>query len=284
MKVGIQLYSLRNHMAENPIGAIQTVVKEGYRYLEAANHNAAQDSGVGFGISAGDLKKVLEDAGAHLVSAHIAPLDDQTLGPVLEYYREAGAKYLVVPAYFYDNREDALKSAETLNKIGKACSRAGILLLYHNHFQEFQIFSGETVFETLMKNTDPALVGFELDTYWAMRGGNDPAALLRRCGKRVRLIHQKDYPAAYKDKINLIDTVNEKGIRLDMTYMMGIVDKNTFTEIGTGIMNIQDIITAGNEVCQADYIILEQDFSSRDELESIRISMDNFKKFNGIQW
>ncbi|MDR2103173.1 MAG: hypothetical protein LBP42_03605, partial [Treponema sp.] len=64
MKVGIQLFSLRNHMAENPIAAIQTIVKEGYRYLEAANHNAAQDSGVGFGLSAGDLKKVLEDTGA----------------------------------------------------------------------------------------------------------------------------------------------------------------------------------------------------------------------------
>ncbi|MDR0636606.1 MAG: hypothetical protein LBF87_05960 [Treponema sp.] len=41
MKVGIQLFSLRNHMAENPIAAIQTVVKEGYRFLEAANHNVS---------------------------------------------------------------------------------------------------------------------------------------------------------------------------------------------------------------------------------------------------
>jgi hypothetical protein len=100
----------------------------------------------------------------------------------------------------------------------------------------------------------------------------------------VRLIHQKDYPAEYKDKINLIDVVNEKGLRLDMNYMMGIIDGKTFTEVGTGIMNIQDIITVGNEVCKTDYIILEQDFSSRDELESIRISMDSFKKFTGIQW
>jgi sugar phosphate isomerase/epimerase len=284
MKAGIQLFSLRNRMAEDPVAAIRTVVKEGYRYLEAANHNAAQDSGVGFGISAGDLRKLLEDTGARLVSAHVSPLDDHTLAPVLEYYREAGAEYLVVPAWFYDNHDDALKSAETLNKIGESCSRAGISLLYHNHFHEFQIFAGETVFETLMKNTDPDLVGFELDTYWAMRGGKDPAALLRRCGKRVRLIHQKDYPAEYRDRINLIDVVNEKGARMDMTYMMGIIDKNTFTEIGAGIMNIQEIITVGNEVCQTAYIILEQDFSSRDELESIRVSMDNLKKFTGIEW
>ncbi|MDR1325427.1 MAG: sugar phosphate isomerase/epimerase [Treponema sp.] len=284
MKVGIQLFSLRNHMAENPIAAIQTVVKEGYRFLEAANHNATQDSGVGFGVEAREIKKVLNDTGAAMISAHISPLNDDTIGPVLEYHQELGTKYLVVPAYFYDSREDALKKTELLNKLGQACAQANMSLVYHNHFHEFQLFAGQTVFSILMQNTDPALVGIELDTYWAMRGGNDPVALLRQYGERVRLIHQKDYPAAYKDKINLIDVVNEKGLRVDMNYMMGIMDAKTFTEVGTGIMDIQDIITVGNDVCKTDYIILEQDFSSRDELESIRISMDSFKKFPGIQW
>jgi sugar phosphate isomerase/epimerase len=138
-----------------------------------------------------------------------------------------------------------------------------------------------------MENTDPALVGIELDTYWALRGGNDPAALLRQYGERVRLIHQKDYPEEFKDQINLlgeVNAVNAKPVRLNMDYMMGVINPKTFTEIGTGIMNIQDIITVGNDVCKTDYIILEQDFSSRDELDSIRISMNSFRKFNGIQW
>jgi hypothetical protein len=118
----------------------------------------------------------------------VCALRGQTLGPVLKYHQELGTKYLVVPAYFYDSREDALK--------------------------------------------------------------------IRR---------------HYQDKINLINVVNEKSLRVDMHYMMGI-------------MNIQDCISVGNEVCKTDYIILEQDFSSRDELESIRISMNSFKKFTGIQW
>ena len=42
---------------------------------------------------------------------------------------------------------------------------------------------------------DPALVGFELDVYWALVGGADPAALIRQYGARIPLLHVKDKPA-----------------------------------------------------------------------------------------
>jgi hypothetical protein len=35
---------------------------------------------------------------------------------------------------------------------------------------------------------------------------------------------------------------------------------------------------------KADYIILEQDHTVHDEFESIRISMESFKKFKGLEW
>jgi sugar phosphate isomerase/epimerase len=117
-----------------------------------------------------------------------------------------------------------------------------------------------------------------------MRGGQDPAVLLKKWGERVRLIHQKDYPAEYRDRINLIDKVNREHLKVDMGYFMGLDIEKTFTEIGTGIMDIQSIIDAGNGSCKADYIILEQDRSSHDEFESIKISMGNFRKFTGIEW
>jgi sugar phosphate isomerase/epimerase len=284
MKVGIQLYSVRNHMAQNPVAAVKTVVQEGYRYLETANHAADKDPGVGFGVSAKEMKEILDGEGAQVVSAHIFPMTDNILGPVLEYYRQLGTKYLVVPMGFYPNRDAALRMAEDLNRIGKTCAEAEMSLLYHNHFQEFQIFDGSTVFDMILGHTDSNLVKLELDTYWAMRGGQDPAALLRKWGERVRLIHQKDYPAEYKDRINLIDKVNREHLTVDMSYFMGLDIEKTFTEIGTGMMDIQGIIDVGNGYCKADYIVLEQDRSSHDEFESIRISMENFKRFTGIEW
>ncbi|MDR1306094.1 MAG: sugar phosphate isomerase/epimerase [Treponema sp.] len=284
MKVGIQLYSVRNHMEKDPIGTIRHVAEAGYRYIEVANHRADQDHGVGFGASAGEIKKALEGTGARIVSAHVSPLNLETIKPVLEYFTELGAAYLVDPMDFFGDRDGILAKCETYNKMGRLCAGAGMKFLYHNHFQEFRLLGDKTVFDLIMENTDPALVGAELDTYWAARGGQDPVALLTKYGDRMRLIHQKDFPAAAKDGLNLIDAVNKGGITVDMDYFISVVSPETFTEIGTGILPIQEIINAGNGACKADYIILEQDYSRHDEYESIRISMESFKKFTGIEW
>jgi sugar phosphate isomerase/epimerase len=284
MKVGIQLYSVRNHMAKDPVATVRTVIGEGYRYLETANHTADKDPGVGFGVPAKEMNQILNEKGAQVVSAHISPLTDDILKPVLEYYAHLGTKYIVMPMSFYPDRDDTLRQAEDLNRAGKTCAEAGMTLLFHNHFHEFQIFGGSTVFDLILDHTDPALVKVELDTYWVMRGGRDPAAFLKKLGDRARLIHQKDYPAEYKDQINMIDQVNQEHLKVDRNYFMNLDLEKAFTEIGTGIMNIQNIINTGNDLCKAEYIILEQDRTSHDELESIRISMENFKKFEGIEW
>ena len=55
------------------------------------------------------------------------------------------------------------------------------------------------------------------------------------------------------------------------------VAASAFTEIGTGIMPIQEIIDAANNYTDSKYIILEQDFTQMSsEIESIR------KKHGGI--
>ena len=48
-------------------------------------------------------------------------------------------------------------------------------------------------------------------------------------------------------------------------------------------MKIQDIIDAGNEF-NIPYILVEQDHSTYDQIESIKISMSNFKKMRGLEW
>jgi len=284
MKVGIQLYSVRNNMSRDPVDTIKKVAEAGYRYLEAANHNAAEDFGVGFGVSASEIKEILDTSGAFMVSSHINPLRLDTIDAILEYHHKVGTQYLASDMAFFRDKDDILHKAENFNKIGEKCAAAGIPLLYHNHFHEFQIFEGQSIFDILMSNTDPHLLKIELDTYWAMRGDQDPVDLLERYGNRVRLIHQKDFPAALKDQINLIDVVNRDNAYVDMDYFDSVVSEDAFTEIGTGLMDIQRIINQANAVCSCDYIILEQDYTAHDEMESIRISMAHFKKFTGIQW
>ncbi|MDR0387349.1 MAG: sugar phosphate isomerase/epimerase [Treponema sp.] len=287
MKVGIQLYSVRNHMEKDPVGTIRHVAEAGYRYIEAANHHADKDSGTGFGAGAKEIKKVLEDTGTRIISAHIAPFNAEIIKPVLEYYAELESAYIVAPMDFFKDKADVLAKCEVYNELAGLCAGAGMQFLYHNHFHEFQIFDdkdGKTIFDLIMENTDPALVGVELDTYWAARGGQDPVKLLEKYGERTRLIHQKDIPAAWREKINLIEPVNTDKITVDINYFMSVVSPEAFTEIGSGILPIQEIINAGNRGRRTDYIVLEQDFSRHDEYESIRISMESFRKFTGIEW
>jgi sugar phosphate isomerase/epimerase len=284
MKVGIQLYSVRNHMEKDPLGTIRHVAEAGYRYIEAANHHADKDPGLGFGVSAKEIKKILEGTGARIVSAHIFPLNPATIKPALEYFAELETAYVAAPMDFFKDKAEALAKCKIYNELAQRCAEAGITFLYHNHFHEFQIFDGKTAFDLIMEHTDPALVGLELDAYWAVRGGQDPVSILKKYGERVRLIHQKDFPAAERERINLINPVNKGSITVDMDYFVSVVSPETFTEIGTGILPIQEIIDAGNRACKSDYIILEQDFSRHDEYESIRISMESFKKFTGIEW
>lgn len=284
MKVGIQLYSVRNHMAENPVDTIRKVANEGYRYIEVANHNADKDAGIGFGISAEETKALLKETGAQIFSAHIFPLNPEEMTPILEFHKEIGTKYFVQPMDFYKDRDETLRKAEMLNKVGERCKEYGMQLLYHNHFHEFQHFGPETVFELLMNHTDPELVKIELDTYWTTRGQQDPVELLKKYGKRVCLVHQKDFTKGYEAERDLLASVEAAGDYVDMDRFNRDVKPETFTEIGTGIMDIQSIIDAANTYCGSEAIVLEQDYSQHDELESIRISMESFKRFKGVEW
>jgi sugar phosphate isomerase/epimerase len=46
--------------------------------------------------------------------------------------------------------------------------------------------------QLFLDNTDPELVMFELDCYWAVMGGQDPVQWLKNYPNRFKLLHVKD--------------------------------------------------------------------------------------------
>ena len=83
--------------------------------------------------------------------------------------------------------------AADFNLYGERVANAGMRFGYHNHAAEFaDLGGGTTAFDILLQETDPALVDFELDLYWAVRGGQDPLALFARAPGRYKLFHVKD--------------------------------------------------------------------------------------------
>lgn len=284
MKVGVQLYSVRNSMAISPLGTIEKVMKTGYKYIELANHNAENDPGCGFPVDANDLMKLLNKYGAKVINSHISPINervaDKAINGIIKFHKAIGNNSLTTAMDFFFSKDDTLKKCELYNKIGKICRNEGMNFLYHNHFHEFQKFDGKTVLDIIAENTDPDYVKFEIDTYWTMRAGQNPVDVLKKYGKRIKLVHQKDFPKNSTETINLLTKI-EPDTKIDMDVFLKLNNISTFTEIGTGIMDIQSIIDAANEI-GIEYIVLEQDHSSFMEFQSLQISMDSFKKYSGV--
>ena len=63
LRVGLQLYSVRNALADSIPATLQQISDLGFRYLEAANHHAATDDGIGFEVEAAQLRTMLDDTG-----------------------------------------------------------------------------------------------------------------------------------------------------------------------------------------------------------------------------
>ncbi len=282
MKVGIQLYSVRDEMAKDPINAIRTVAGVGYKNLEFASSAADTDPGVGFGVDADTMIALLEETGAKLISGHVRPINEDTIDALIEYHKKVGTKYIGQSADFYDSYEHLLERCEYYNWVGKKLAENGMQFLVHNHYHEFQKINGREVLYHIMDNTDPNYVSFELDTFWAMRGGMDPIEVMKTLGSRLKLVHQKDFSKTSTTPINLW-TIKDPEVLISRETFGGAAQPTDFCEIGTGIMDIQSIINAANEL-GAEYIVLEQDHTQLTQMESIKISMDAFRKFEGLDW
>ena len=64
-----------------------------------------------------------------------------------------------------------------MNAAGELAKAAGLQFFYHNHNFEFENkqADGTPFYDMLLAETDASLVKFELDLYWIIRGGAEPA-------------------------------------------------------------------------------------------------------------
>lgn len=286
IKTGIQLYSVRESLAKDPYGTLAKLAEIGYKYVEGANHNAAEDPGVGFNVSAEEMKKILDEAGLQMVGCHVQPLELDIIDRVLDYHQALGNRQIGIGIDFfpYGDLDIVLRRCELYNQIGERCRERGMRFYYHNHYHEFQTFGEKYLYDIIMENTDPELVFIEIDTYWVARGGVDPIALMEKYLDRLVLLHQKDFPQDAPQPLVMFENVIDPTADIDMKAFGATVDPKCFTEIGTGTLPIQKIIDAAAAAPHLEYILLEQDHSQLDELESIKVSMDAFRKFSGIEW
>ena len=122
-------------------------------------------------------------------------------------HAKLGVKYLIQPGQPTTRSVEETKFVcEVFNEAGKIVKAAGIPFGYHNHEMEFakvtpggteskfgrRVREGELIYELFLKNTDPSLVFFEMDVYWAVMGQQDPIQWLKNYKDRIKVLHIKD--------------------------------------------------------------------------------------------
>lgn len=185
-QIALQLYSIRQAMSADPHGTLRAVAAMGYRAVEPLLY---------VGDEARAIRATLDELGLVARSAHVALAElNARFDAVADGLLAMGCQYVIVPYVGPEHRsiDGGRQLAATLNALGAQAAEQGLRLAYHNHDFEFARQEGGTVWELLAAETDPALVQFELDIYWASVAGFDPAELLGRYAGRIPLLHVKE--------------------------------------------------------------------------------------------
>lgn len=186
--VGLQLYTVRSLMARDFEGTLAQVAGIGYREVEFAGY---------FGHTPAQVRAALARYGLTSPSTHIAlPADDEAWKRTLGEANAIGHEWVTIAwldAPLRRTPADWVRIADRFNHLGALARRAGLRFAYHNHDFEFAgVRGGQTGYDVLLAETDPDLVDFELDIYWATFAGRDAVEIFNRAPGRFKLWHVKD--------------------------------------------------------------------------------------------
>jgi sugar phosphate isomerase/epimerase len=174
-QMGLQMYTVRDPMAQDPIGTLKRIAALGYRNLETYGFDPGALKY--YGMPAAEFRRVLDDIGLTTTTGHYdlhafvaRPIADMTayIDRAIEGAQSLNQQYITWA--WLDPQSRSLESfkvvAERLNLIGAQVAKAGLKVAYHNHDFEFIPHEGKIGYDIIMRETDPALVKLQLDLFW----------------------------------------------------------------------------------------------------------------------
>jgi len=231
--ISLQLYTLRDLLAQDFEGAIRKVADMGFVGVETANM---------FGGSPASAARLFGELGLTVSGAHSPlPLGDQKQ-EVLDTLGALDCGRLIVawqPPEKYKSLDGIKSICDTLNE-GAAVARAhGLQVGYHNHWFEYQPVENRIPVDVMLEHLDPD-VFFEVDVYWVQTAGLDPAEIVRRLGARASLLHVKDGPCQLEAPM---------------------------TALGEGVVDLPNVVAAGAGT--TEWLVVELDQCATDMLEAV---------------
>lgn len=262
LPIALQVYTVRDYAEQDFRGTMEQIKKMGYDGVELAGL---------YGSTAVEAKKILDEVGLTLVSAHV-PMADLMKDEVLADYAAAGTPFAVIPWLKTEATEEFVSGAiAQITEIAEKCKANGMTLLYHNHDFEFEKLNDKYVLEHFYDTIPADLLQTELDTCWVNVGGEEPAAYVKKYTGRAPIVHLKDFNGSKSENMYELIGDDETKEAAPSTF--------EFRPVGYGLQNIPAIIKASEEA-GAKWLVVEQDQPSMDKtpMECAEMSINYLKK------
>jgi len=265
--VGVQLYSVRDDMMNDPLGSLKKVAEMGYKYVEHANYV----DGKFYGYAPAEFRKILDDTGLNMISGHTVMGRehwDETKNDFSDSWKKLvddaavlGQKYVTSPSMddsMRSNYDDFKHYMDIFNKCGELCQKSGMKFGYHNHDFEFsEKLNDEKLFDIMMKSMDPDKVVVQLDIGNLYNGGAVALDVVKQYPGRFENIHVKD---------EILSTGGE--------------EKYESTIIGTGIVNAKEVVDLATKIGGTQVYIIEQEsYQGKTPMECIKEDLEVMKKW-----
>lgn len=200
--LGLQLYSVRDDMKNDPVGTLSLLSEMGYQNVEHANYVDRKF----YGFTPAEFKKILQDRGLKMPSGHTVMGKehwDDSKKDFTDAWKQTvedaafmGQSYVISPWIDESVRksyDSLMRILEAFNKSGELCRKSGMKFGYHNHWFEFsESLNGERIFDLMMKNLDFSLVAMQLDMGNMYIGGAKADDVLHQYPGKFELLHVKD--------------------------------------------------------------------------------------------
>jgi sugar phosphate isomerase/epimerase len=247
LPIAAQLYSLRN--LQIPFDELLSEVAAiGYTGVETVGDH---------GLSADEMRDLLQKHGLQICSAHVALAKlEADFDAVIEFHTAVGNPIIVIPwipeAARAPEAAGWFQLGRQLGELGRRVRDAGLQLMYHNHAFEMAKLEGKLAIDWLLDGAEAENLGFEIDLAWVQRGGQNGVELLERYRGRCPRVHCKDLAPEGQNQ-----------------------DEMGFADVGYGVLDWASLLPAA-KAAGAEWYIVEHDLPKA-PLESIRRSFDFLK-------
>ena len=181
----VQLYTVRDAIAEDLQGAIARVAEIGFTKVEP----------YAFVERAEEFEKAFAASGVTAPSGHAPVIDSDDPQRTFDAANRLGIGTVIdpfIPTDRWQTADDAYRLADRVNELQVLAAENGLGFGYHNHNWEFSNkVDGRPVYDFFLERLTPAVV-LEVDTFWSTVGGADTPAFLKGLGDRVQFLHIKD--------------------------------------------------------------------------------------------